>query len=67
MVERLRLSVLILRHLRAEREALQKDVFPKLERYCAQRGARFQAVDLRWGITLGDCYGWESVPARRVS
>lgn len=35
----------------AEREALQKDVFPKLERYCAQRGARFQAVDLRWGIT----------------
>ena len=35
----------------AEREALQKDVFPKLELYCAQRGARFQAVDLRWGIT----------------
>jgi hypothetical protein len=35
----------------AEREALQKDVFPQLERFCAQRGARFQAVDLRWGIT----------------
>ncbi len=35
----------------AEREALQKEVFPKLERYCAERGARFEAVDLRWGIT----------------
>ena len=35
----------------AEREALQKQVFPELETYCAKRGARFQAVDLRWGIT----------------
>ena len=35
----------------AEREALQKEVFPQLDRYCAERGARFEAVDLRWGIT----------------
>ena len=35
----------------AEREALQKHVFPKLEDYCARRGASFQAIDLRWGIT----------------
>jgi WD40 repeat protein len=35
----------------AEREALSKEVFPELEEYCAKRGARFQAVDLRWGIT----------------
>lgn len=35
----------------AEREVLQKVVFPELERYCSLKGARFQAVDLRWGIT----------------
>jgi WD40 repeat protein len=35
----------------AEREALRTQVFPKLEFFCAERGARFQAVDLRWGIT----------------
>jgi hypothetical protein len=35
----------------AEREALQKQVFPALEKFCAERGARFQPIDLRWGIT----------------
>jgi hypothetical protein len=35
----------------AEREALQQVVFPELEKYCALQGARFQALDLRWGIT----------------
>lgn len=34
-----------------EREALQRQVFPQLEAYCQARGATFQAVDLRWGIT----------------
>jgi|GEM_PF-6626620 len=34
-----------------EREALQKRVFPDLEKFCTERGARFQAIDLRWGIT----------------
>ena len=34
-----------------ERKALQKEVFPELERYCAENGARFQSVDLRWGIS----------------
>ena len=35
----------------AEREGLQTRVFPELEKFCAERGARFQAIDLRWGIT----------------
>ena len=34
-----------------EREELQATVFPRLEEYCIRRGAKFLAVDLRWGIT----------------
>jgi WD40 repeat protein len=37
--------------MREERKILQKEVFPKLEKYCESKGARFQAVDLRWGVT----------------
>jgi hypothetical protein len=36
--------------LRAERNALQDKVFPQLSSLCAERGARFQAIDLRWGV-----------------
>lgn len=34
----------------AERNRLQEEVFPKLREYCQQRGTRFQAIDLRWGV-----------------
>jgi hypothetical protein len=30
----------------AERNALQESVWPKLRRYCQERKARFQAIDL---------------------
>ncbi len=33
-----------------ERRILHEQVFPKLTRLCASRGAGFQAVDLRWGV-----------------
>jgi len=37
--------------LKAEREALQRSVFPELRERCRERGCRFQAIDLRWGIS----------------
>jgi WD40 repeat protein len=37
--------------LKLERNALQERVFPKLRELCQQHGARFQAIDLRWGVS----------------
>jgi thioredoxin-related protein len=37
--------------MKAERRLLQKNVFPRLEKFCEQNGAKFQAVDLRWGVS----------------
>ena len=37
--------------LKEERNALQERVFPRLKDYCKQRGTRFQAIDLRWGVS----------------
>ena len=34
-----------------ERNALQRYVFPRLAELCASRQARFQAIDLRWGVS----------------
>jgi len=36
--------------LKEERNALQREVCPKLRTLCEQHGARFQAIDLRWGV-----------------
>ena len=36
--------------LKEERNALQREVFPKLQKLCEDHGARFQAIDLRWGV-----------------
>jgi WD40 repeat protein len=35
----------------AERNALQEHAFPRLRDYCQAKRARFQAIDLRWGIS----------------
>ena len=37
--------------LKAERNALQERVFPRLRALCQQHGARFQPIDLRWGVS----------------
>jgi len=37
--------------LKEERNALQKNVFPELRKLCMQYGFRFQAIDLRWGVS----------------
>jgi len=35
----------------AERNALQEHVFPRLRELCERHGCRFQAIDLRWGVS----------------
>jgi len=37
--------------LKEERNALQQEVFPRLRELCMQHGTRFQAIDLRWGVS----------------
>ena len=37
--------------MKEERWILQKEVFPELEKFCESRGAKFQGVDLRWGVS----------------
>lgn len=37
--------------LKVERDALQAEVYPRLRDLCAQYGAVFQAIDLRWGVS----------------
>ena len=37
--------------MKTERKLLQEKVFPELEKFCRQNGARFQAIDLRWGVS----------------
>jgi hypothetical protein len=37
--------------LGAERNVLQEEVFPRLRELCLAHGARFQPIDLRWGVS----------------
>ena len=37
--------------MKAERAILQEDVFKRLKEDCRKRGAVFQDIDLRWGVT----------------
>lgn len=37
--------------LEAERNALHEHVYPELRAFCRARNARFQPIDLRWGVS----------------
>ena len=37
--------------LKAERNALQAYVFPRLREFCEGNDAHFQPIDLRWGVS----------------
>ncbi|MCL2116604.1 MAG: DUF4062 domain-containing protein, partial [Methanobrevibacter sp.] len=37
--------------LKVERDALQKNVFPRLKKLCEDKHFSFQAIDLRWGVS----------------
>jgi hypothetical protein len=61
--------------MQQERAILQKEIYPKLEKLCESRGAKFQAVDLRWGVneasqldqkTMDICLG-EIARCQRIS
>ncbi len=42
--------------MKAERNALREKAVPALRKYCQERGAHFQAIDLRWGVSAPE-YG----------
>lgn len=37
--------------MKKERQLLEKNVFPKPEKYCLENNAKFQTVVLRWGVS----------------
>src|SRR3990170_8265845 len=48
--------------LKAERDALQRSVFPRLKELCERSGARFQAIDLRWGVSQEAGLDQQTIP-----
>ncbi|MGA7075126.1 MAG: AAA family ATPase, partial [Halobacteriota archaeon] len=45
-----------------ERNALQREVFPRLRALCQEHGCRFQAIDLRWGVREEAALDQRTVP-----
>jgi hypothetical protein len=44
--------------MKLERGILQRDAFPRLEKFCEEKGAKSQAVDLRCNFCTYTCIGW---------
>src|SRR4051812_47186351 len=45
------------RDMHAERDALNRFVFPELRSRCQKRGVEFVGIDLRWGLTAEEAQG----------
>ncbi len=39
-------------NFKVERNLLQDEVFPEIDKYCQEKGYQFQPIDLRWGINF---------------
>ena len=48
--------------MKAERSALQEQVFPRLRELCEAHGTRFQAIDLRWGVSREASLDQKTIP-----
>jgi NACHT domain- and WD repeat-containing protein len=48
--------------LKVERDALHKYVWPALRELCMRHGTRFQAIDLRWGISYEAAIDQRTLP-----
>lgn len=48
--------------LKAERNALQQYVFPRLRELCRRQGTRFQPIDLRWGVGSEASLDQQTIP-----
>ena len=38
--------------LKEERNRLHEEAYPEIRDFCRERGASFQAIDLRWGVNV---------------
>jgi len=48
--------------MKAERNALQERLWPRLRELCMQHGCRFQAIDLRWGVSEEAALDQQTMP-----
>jgi len=48
--------------MESERNALHERTWPRLQAYCLSQGCRFQAIDLRWGVSEEAALDQQTMP-----
>jgi hypothetical protein len=48
--------------MKEERNHLHREIFPRLRTLCQRRDARFQAIDLRWGVSAEAGLDQQTIP-----